>query len=68
MSKLTAAERNALPSDEFALPDRRKYPVFDDSHAANAKARATQAWNAGRITHGEYKTIERRANRQLRGK
>lgn len=41
MSKLTTAERNALPDSDFAGPNR-SYPVEDKSHAANAKGRATQ--------------------------
>lgn len=41
MSKLTAAERNALPDSAFAGPGR-KYPVNDESHARNALARASQ--------------------------
>lgn len=42
MAKLTAAHRRALPSSEFAEPGKRKYPVFDRSHAANALARVSQ--------------------------
>jgi hypothetical protein len=42
MSKLTAAERNALPAKDFAGPDR-SFPVNDRSHAANALARASNA-------------------------
>lgn len=38
MAKLTAADRKALPSSDFAGPDR-SYPMPDKSHAANAKAR-----------------------------
>ncbi len=41
MAKLTAAERNALPASDFAGPNR-SYPINDKSHAANAKARASQ--------------------------
>jgi hypothetical protein len=41
MAKLTSAARNALSGSSFALPGRR-YPVFDRSHAANAKARVSQ--------------------------
>lgn len=41
MAKLTAAKRNALPDSDFAGPNR-SYPVFDKSHAANAKARVSQ--------------------------
>jgi len=41
MAKLSSSERNSLPSSEFAGPDR-SYPIPDRSHAANAKARASQ--------------------------
>lgn len=41
MSKLQAAQRNALPSSDFAGPDR-SYPIPDRSHARNAIARASQ--------------------------
>jgi hypothetical protein len=39
MAKLTTAERNALPSSEFADPKDRKYPINDPNHARNALAR-----------------------------
>lgn len=64
MAKLTSKERNALPSSEFAGPDR-SYPMPDKSHAANAKARATQAVNAGRMSSGEAAKIRAKANRKL---
>jgi len=41
MSKLTAGERRAIPSSDFAGPDR-SYPIPDASHARNALARASQ--------------------------
>lgn len=41
MSKLHAAQRNALPSSDFAGPNR-SYPINDASHARNALARASQ--------------------------
>ena len=41
MAKLTAATRNAIPTNEFALPKQRKYPLNDPSHARNALARAS---------------------------
>jgi hypothetical protein len=41
MSKLTAKERKAIPSSEFAGPDR-SYPIENASHARNALARASQ--------------------------
>lgn len=65
MPKLKAAKRNSLPSSEFGLPGERKYPVFDRSHAANAKARASQAEAAGHITPGQKAAIDAKANRKL---
>lgn len=38
---LTAATRNALPSEDFALPGRR-YPIENASHGRNALARVSQ--------------------------
>lgn len=64
MSELTAKSRNALPSAEFAGPDH-SYPVPDASHAANAKARATQQLNAGHISQAEHDAIVAKANRVL---
>lgn len=43
MAKLTSKSRKALPSSDFALPDERKYPIENRSHAANAKSRAAHA-------------------------
>lgn len=64
MAKLTAAKRNALPNSAFAGPNR-SYPVPDRSHAANAKARATQAVNAGRMSHAQAMRIDARADAVL---
>lgn len=41
MGKLNAAARKALPTKDFAGPDR-SYPVNDASHARNALARVAQ--------------------------
>jgi hypothetical protein len=67
MAKLTSKARNALPKKEFAGPDK-SYPIPDKSHAANAKARATQQFNAGRISKEVEKRIDAKANAKLRGK
>lgn len=64
MAKLTAARRKALPKSTFAGPDR-SYPVPDKSHAANAKARASQAVNAGRMSSSEKAKIDAKADRVL---
>jgi hypothetical protein len=65
MAKLTAKTRNALPKSEFALPKERKFPIPDASHAANAKARATQAVKAGRMSVSTEKKIDAKANAKL---
>lgn len=41
MSRLTAAQRHALPAKSFALPGER-YPINDPNHARNALARVSQ--------------------------
>lgn len=41
MAVLTTKSRNAIPTQEFALPGRR-YPIHDKAHAANALARVSQ--------------------------
>jgi len=64
VSKLTTKARKKLPSSEFAGPDR-SYPVPDKSHAANAKARATQAVKVGRMSKSTEKKIDAKANRVL---
>jgi hypothetical protein len=64
MGKLTSKARKALPASKFAGPGK-SYPVPDKSHAANAKARATQAVNAGRMTKGEEAAIDSKANKVL---
>ena len=63
--KLTAAKRSAVPTSKFGLPNQRKYPMPDRSHAANAKARATQQERAGRLSPSQKAEIDRKANRVL---
>ncbi len=65
MSKLTAKERNKLPKSKFALPGKEKYPVQDKSHAANAKARATQMEKKGKISASTKAKIDAKANKVL---
>jgi hypothetical protein len=68
MSELHAKERNALSDRAFGLPGSRKYPVNDKSHARDAKARASQQYNAGRLSAGQKAQIDAKANRKLHGK
>jgi hypothetical protein len=64
MAKLTTKKRNALPDSAFAGPDR-SYPVNNRAHAANAKSRATQAVNAGRMGKGTEARIDAKADKVL---
>lgn len=65
MAKLTAKTRKALPKSDFGLPGSRAYPMPDASHAANAKARAAQAVNAGRMSASTKAKIDAKANAKL---
>jgi hypothetical protein len=62
MAKLIAARRNSLPKSEFGLPGSRKYPMPDRSHAANAKARATQMVSKGKLSAASAAKIRAKAN------
>ena len=65
MAKLTTAARKSLPKSSFGLPGKRAYPMPDKSHAANAKARASQAVNAGRMSKATEQKIDAKANKVL---
>lgn len=65
MAKLTAAARRRVPREDFGLESEEKYPVEDDSHAINAKARAKQQLKLGNLSRGQYSTIVGKANREL---
>lgn len=65
MSKLTTKQRNKLPKSDFGLPGREVYPMPDKAHAANAKARATQMENKGKLSASSKAKIDAKANRIL---
>ena len=65
MAELSTKKRNAEPKSEFGLPDERKYPMPDKSHARNAKARASQQVKKGNLTAAEKKKIDRKADKIL---
>lgn len=65
MGKLKASARNKLPASDFGLPGARKFPMPDKNHAANAKARATQAVKAGRMSESTKAKIDAKADRKL---
>lgn len=66
MSKLTSKSRNKLPKSDFGMPGERKYPMPDKAHAANAKARATQMENKGKISASTKSKIDAKANKILK--
>jgi len=68
MAILTTKRRNKLKKSTFGLPAERKYPMPDKSHAANAKARATQQVKKGNLSEEEKRKIDRKADRVLYGK
>ncbi len=65
MAKLTSKARNALPASSFAGPDR-SYPIPDASHAKNAKARASQLVQEGRMSKASEARIDAKADAKLR--
>ena len=68
MAVLKAKQRNKLSAKTFGLPGERKYPMPDKSHAANAKARATQMVKKGKLSPSSKAKIDAKANRVLKGK
>jgi hypothetical protein len=65
MATLTEKKRDNLKDSTFGLPEEHKYPMPDKSHAANAKARASQQVKAGNLTKTEKAKIDRKADKIL---
>ena len=65
MATLTTKKRNELPKKEFGLPGEKKYPMPDKAHAANAKARATQMVDKGKLSPASKSKIDAKANKVL---
>ena len=63
MARLSTSKRDSLTSSQFGLPEKRKYPMPDESHARNAKARAEQQVEKGHLSDGEKQKIDRKADR-----
>ncbi len=68
MAKLSASDRDALPKDKFAEPEKRAYPIENKAHAKNAKARASQAVKAGRMSKAEEGKIDKKADAVIKKK
>jgi hypothetical protein len=65
MATLDEKKRDRLKESTFGLPDERKYPMPDKSHARNAKARASQQAKKGNLSKADEKKIDRKADRVL---
>ena len=65
MAKLTSKSRSKIPSSKFGLPGEKKYPMPDKNHAANAKARATQMVEKGKLSESSAEKIRAKANKIL---
>ncbi len=65
MAKLDTKERKKLPKGDFALPGKRAYPVEDKAHARNAKARASEMENKGKLSAASKAKIDAKADKVL---
>jgi hypothetical protein len=75
MAELTKSKRAKLPSNAFGLPEKARtveqkketgnYPMPDKKHARNAKARASQQYDAGNLSKRELDRIDRKADKIL---
>ena len=65
MSKLTTKQRHKIPTKEFGLPKERKYPIENKAHARNAKARASQMYNKGKLSASGKAKVDAKANKML---
>ena len=65
MGVLSEKKRDSIPESKFGLPEERKYPMPDKSHARNAKARASQQVEEGNLTKKDKERIDRKADRIL---
>lgn len=65
MGKLSNSKRASLPKSSFGQPGARKYPMPDRSHAANAKARASQQVKKGNLSSSAAARIDAKADKVL---
>jgi hypothetical protein len=65
MPELDEKDRDKLKESQFGLPDERKYPMPDKSHARNAKARASQQVKKGNLSKSDEAKIDRKADKVL---
>jgi hypothetical protein len=65
MATLSEKKRDSLKKSQFGLPEERKYPMPDESHARNAKARAAQQVKKGNLSKADQRKIDAKADRIL---
>lgn len=65
MAKLTYKEKKSFPKSVYGLPSEKKYPMPDKAHAVNAKARATQMVDKGKLSKSAEAKIDAKANKIL---
>src|SRR3954468_24759407 len=65
MATLSEKKRDSLKESQFGLPEERKYPMPDESHARNAKARAAQQVKKGNLSKSDEKKIDAKADKIL---
>jgi hypothetical protein len=65
MAKLSSGKRDSLPESTFGLPEERKYPMPDDAHARDAKARASAQARSGKLSAADKAKVDRKADRIL---
>lgn len=71
---LTGKERDEMPDKGYALPKERKYPLYEYENgklvasavqASNAKGRATQQYNQGKLTKSKRDKIHKAADKVI---
>jgi hypothetical protein len=62
--KLSAADREKIPSSEFALTSGR-FPINDPNHARAALSGSSRALHAGNITESQKQTIDAKAHAMI---
>lgn len=60
---IDAQTRKGLDSDQFALPDERKYPIDTAARTRNAAARLEQMKKSGKISDSDYQKARARIAR-----
>jgi hypothetical protein len=65
MGIISEAMRKKLPSSEFGIPAKRKYPLDTTSRAIDAKGRATQMVKKGKLSKSAEAKIDAKANKVI---